>query len=71
MNKSIIFNPNNHDLHCFLVTKISAWKGKFVVFWNLFLIFLFLDTKEYFLLGIWQLLHIIHNLWKLQIKYIF
>ncbi|KAL7076697.1 hypothetical protein ACQ4LE_003778 [Meloidogyne hapla] len=29
MNKSIIFNPNNHDLHCFLVTKISAWKGKY------------------------------------------
>ncbi|KAL3096073.1 hypothetical protein niasHS_005832 [Heterodera schachtii] len=27
--KSVSFTPNNHDLQCFLVTKLSAWKGKY------------------------------------------
>ncbi|KAI3415622.1 hypothetical protein GPALN_005220 [Globodera pallida] len=27
--KPVSFTPNNHDLCCFLVTKLSAWKGKY------------------------------------------
>ena len=51
MNKSIIFNPNNHDLHCFLVTKISAWKGKFVYFVEIIFNLAFSRYKRIFSVG--------------------